>query len=86
MGFFNPVSSSRLAIQACILSCKLATTSGQSFCKIVVLIRIFDEIVKFNRGFEMEIGFKRDNQLPVWCSPAVLSHPGALGDVKFTLV
>ena len=51
----------------------------------MVLLRILDEVVQLQLGLEVEVGLQRHDELPLGRAPAVLAHPGALGDVEFRL-
>ena len=57
-----------------------------AFSQVVVLKRILDQVVEFNRRFPVEIRFQSHDQLPFGGAPAVLAHPGAFGDIEFTPV
>ena len=86
IGFLKPVSVSRFAIHSLHSCFEGRDDVGIYFSEVVIFVRILDEIVQFDRRFEMEIRLKGDNQLPFRRAPTVLPHPGAFRDVKLTFV
>ena len=52
---------------------------------IIILIRIFYQVVKLYLRFEVEIRLQGTDQLPFRSSPAMFPHPGALRNVELRL-
>ena len=52
----------------------------------MVLFGVLDQVVELDLWLKVEVRLQRDNQLPLGRAPAVLAHPGALGDVDLALV
>ncbi len=81
-GLGAPVSSSRRAIQAAMRSSSRATTSGSACGQVRALLGVFDHVVEFDLRAEVEVRLQGVDELPLGRAPAVLAHPGTLGDVE----
>ena len=62
-----------------------APSPGSSSARLCVLARVLDQVVELDLGLEVEVGLQGVDQLPLRRAPAVLAHPGALGDVELGL-
>ena len=59
---------------------------GSLCCHVDRLAGVLDQVVQFHRRLEVKVGLQGSYQLPLGRPPAVLSHPGTLGDVHLRLV
>ena len=82
----GPVSFSRRAMCACMRASSIFTTLRllrPPGCGSPPGSR--DQVVELDLRLEVEVRLQRVDQLPLRRAPAVLAHPGALGDVELRL-
>ena len=77
-----PVSFSRASNPALHPISKQCYDGRFLLSQVVVFQWVFDQVIKLDGWFEVEIGFESHDQFPLRGAPAMFSHPGAFRQVE----
>ena len=83
---FQPRLSFAFGDPALHTECQGINDIGVCISHVGGFLRILDHVVKLNRRLEVEIWLQCADEFPLRCSPTVLTHPRALGDVDLGFV